>query len=60
MLATENTHRTIRVKTRVFQAMNNGVCLSPKEVCWDPTNLLQQRKQKKTKNKDAPRTTHCA
>ena len=37
-------------------------CVSLQKKYWDPTNLLQQTKQNKTKNKnkDAPRTTYSA
>jgi hypothetical protein len=44
----------IKVKTRVFLAMKNGVHLLQKGICWGPT--IYFRKQNKTKLKAKVKT----
>jgi hypothetical protein len=39
------------VKTRVFLAMENGVSLSPKQTCCDPTIYCRKQNKRKLKAK---------
>jgi hypothetical protein len=60
VLEKENNRWIIRVKTRVFLTMKNGVSLAPKQTWCDPTIYYsnQNKRKLKAKTTDAPRKTH--
>jgi hypothetical protein len=51
VLEKENTRWTIRVKTRVFLAMKNEVCLPPNQTWCDPTIYRSKQNKRKLRAK---------